>query len=88
MPRVTTASRAYPVSALDSSFVQEGCILWLRKRDEIDAHLLATVSIEDGCYNHPVVVLSANLVERTALVLIVSICVFEPAAEVLAHFHS
>lgn len=50
-----------------------GCILWLPKKDQIDQHLVIGLDIDDGCFNHPVVVLSVDPEERNATVLIVSI---------------
>lgn len=50
-----------------------GCILWLPKKDQIDQHLLRGLNIDDGCFNHPVVVLSVNPEELDAIILIVSI---------------
>ena len=47
----------------------EGCIFWLPKKDEIDENLLWDVDIEEGCFDHPVVVLSTD--EQKAAVLIV-----------------
>jgi len=50
-----------------------GCILWLPRKDQIDRRLALVSEIDDGCFNHPVAVLSVNPEERTAIVFIVSI---------------
>lgn len=50
-----------------------GCILWLPTKDRIDHRLLVGVDIDDGCFNHPVVVLSTDLAEGKAIILIVSV---------------
>lgn len=50
-----------------------GCIRWLPKKDDIDQCLLAGTNIDEGCFHHPVVILSTDDVERKATVLIVSI---------------
>ena len=52
--------------------LQKGCILWLPKKAEIDDDLLEGVEIVDACFDHPVVVLSTNLVQGKATVFIVS----------------
>lgn len=52
-----------------------GCIFWLPKKDYIDERLLAGIDIDDGCFNHPVVVLSIDPNDGKATVLIVSILV-------------
>ncbi|KAG8531632.1 uncharacterized protein KY384_003263 [Bacidia gigantensis] len=49
-----------------------GCILWLPRRDEIDEHLLVGADIGNGCFNHPIVVLSADQVGGKATVLILT----------------
>jgi len=49
-----------------------GCILWLPRKDQTDQHVVIGSYIDDGCFNHPVVVLSVDLEGRTATVLIVS----------------
>lgn len=53
--------------------MSDGCILWLRKKDEIDPSLLAGTEIGEGCFDHPVMIVSTDLVERKATGLIVSI---------------
>lgn len=50
-----------------------GCVLWLPKKDDIDQCLLEGTNIDEGCFHHPVVILSTNSVEGKATVLIVSI---------------
>ena len=52
-----------------------GCILWLPRRVEIDEHLLVGADIDDGCFNHPVAVLSTDQAGRKATILIVSITI-------------
>lgn len=52
--------------------LQPGCILWLPKKAEINEHLLVDFDINNGCFNHPVVVLSTNLNQGKATVFIVS----------------
>jgi hypothetical protein len=82
MSTVWASSRSQPIpvhSLLDTTYesydAMAGCILWLPKKDEIDEHLLVGVRMDDGCFNHPVVVLSADPVERKATILIVSILI-------------
>lgn len=50
-----------------------GSILWLPKKDDIDQRLLTGTNIDEGCFHHPVVILSTDSVEGNATVLIVSI---------------
>ena len=52
--------------------IEAGCILWLPKKDDIDQSLLTGFNIDNGCFNHPVVVLSTGSSGRKAMVLIVS----------------
>jgi hypothetical protein len=59
-------------TTLESDDALEGRILWLPKKDEINEDLLVNVGIEDGCFHHPVMVLSVDQVERKATILIVS----------------
>lgn len=80
MPRTRLSSGPSPLEARypqstthQHHGIQTGCILWLPKKDDIDERLLAGVDIEDGCFNHPIVVLSTNRAEGKATVLIVSI---------------
>lgn len=56
----------------NSSKMLAGCILWLPRKDQTDQHVVIGSYIDDGCFNHPVVVLSVDLEGRTATVLIVS----------------
>lgn len=50
-----------------------GAILWLPPKANIPSeHLSAADSVEEGCFNHPVLVLSVNAAETTAIVLVVS----------------
>lgn len=73
--------------------LQPGCILWLPKKDEIDDDLLMDVHIGHGCFDHPVVVLSTNLVQGKATVFIVSTLIqslrshlVQLSANISAHF--
>lgn len=63
-----------PNTINDSYDVPVGCILWLPKKDDIDRHSVGA-DIGDGCFNHPVVVLSVDLVEKKAIILIVSVLI-------------
>ncbi|KAF2123999.1 hypothetical protein P153DRAFT_351626 [Dothidotthia symphoricarpi CBS 119687] len=50
-----------------------GSILWLPPKDEIPIEYHATAnSIDDGCFNHPVVVLSVNRARTEVVVLIMT----------------
>lgn len=63
MPRRTAASTTVVPSL-------EGQIKWLPKKEELEAGISG---LEDGCYNHPVVILSkTEESDGTVLVLIVS----------------
>ena len=53
--------------------VKAGCILWLPRKDKIKEYLLEGMEIDDGCFNHPVLVLSTEPAQGKASVLIVSI---------------
>ena len=53
--------------------IRAGYILWLPRKDEIDAQLLGDAEIDDGCFNHPIVVLSTDQADGTATILIVSV---------------
>jgi hypothetical protein len=55
--------------------VQVGCILWLPKKEKIDPCLLDGVRLLDGCFDHPVVILSLDETEKGATILIVSIII-------------
>ncbi|KAF1837766.1 hypothetical protein BDW02DRAFT_645127 [Decorospora gaudefroyi] len=47
-----------------------GSIYWLPARDKVPAeHLHATVHIDSGCFNHPVVILWVNALRTEAIVL-------------------
>ncbi|KAH7073248.1 hypothetical protein FB567DRAFT_196317 [Paraphoma chrysanthemicola] len=50
-----------------------GSIQWLPARDKVPLeHLYATVHIDSGCFNHPVVVLWVNPQETEAIILLVT----------------
>jgi hypothetical protein len=51
--------------------IRAGCILWLPKKDDIEQRFLTGFDIDDGCFNHPVLVLSTRSSGRKAMVLIV-----------------
>jgi hypothetical protein len=67
--------RSLPDITLESRYLQAGCINFLRKKDDIDERLGGGV-IANGCFDHPVVILSTDLQGKTATVLIVSILHF------------
>jgi hypothetical protein len=49
-----------------------GTILWLPPKGEIPAEQLVAASyIEEGCFNHPVLVMSVNQTRTEVLVLVV-----------------
>jgi hypothetical protein len=49
-----------------------GSIHWLPPRNEVPLeHLHATVHIDSGCFNHPVVILWVNPLKTEAIILIV-----------------
>jgi len=52
-----------------------GSILWRPGKDQIDEHIVNGLNIDNGCFNHPVVILSVGLKERTAAVFMASILV-------------
>ena len=50
----------------------EGSILWLPPRKDIlDEHAFGTEALQDGCLNHPVLVLAADYTRNEAVILIV-----------------
>jgi hypothetical protein len=55
--------------------VQVGCILWLPKKEQIDQCLLGGTGLHDGCFDHPIVILSLDEIEKRATILIVSIII-------------
>ena len=82
MPGISVSSRPSPSQVRHSQNttyqhhgIPAGCTLWLPNKHKIDAHLLEGVDIDDGCFNHPIVVLSTDLVEGKATVLVVSILI-------------
>lgn len=60
-----------PDTINDGYDVPAGCILWLPAKDVVGRHSVSA-DIGDGCFNHPVVVLSVNPVGKKATILIVS----------------
>jgi hypothetical protein len=49
-----------------------GSIHWLLPRDRIPSeHLLAAQEVDEGCYNHPVLILAVDATFTEAAVLIV-----------------
>jgi hypothetical protein len=51
-----------------------GTILWLPPKSNIPSeHLSAADLVDEGCFNHPVLVLSVNAAETSAIVLIVRV---------------
>ena len=78
MPRTRAYSGQPPLEMRRSQRVTiqpqvlAGSILWLPEKDDIDPRLLTGVEIDDGCFHHPVVILSTNLEDGKATVLIVS----------------
>jgi hypothetical protein len=55
--------------------VQVGCILWLPKKKNIDPCLLDDTNLHDGCFHHPVVILSLDEIGKRAIILMVSIII-------------
>lgn len=55
--------------------IEAGCVLWLPRKDKIKERLLVDVEVNDGCFHHPIVVLSNELTRGKATVLIVSILI-------------
>lgn len=74
MPK-SERSRTYHVkSAHAKTMYNEGSILWLPRREVIPVmHKIHTPNMEDGCFNHPVVLLEVNKVRARAVILIVRI---------------
>jgi hypothetical protein len=52
--------------------VQPGYILWLPKKHNIDPRLLVGTELDEDGFNHPVLILSVNLIEQTATIFTVS----------------
>ena len=52
---------------------QPGHIYWLPAKDQITPDLLTDLEIEDGCFNHPVIVLFGDSTEQKATILIVRV---------------
>lgn len=88
-----------PVQQPTLSDYDIGSIHWLLARDKIPIeHLYATVQIEPGCFDHPVVILWVNQLKTEAIVLIVRPILFHrtevstltsyrllPSAEQISH---
>jgi hypothetical protein len=53
--------------------IQSSCILWLPEKEKIDGDLFDHNALSDGCFNHPVLILSVDPVMKMATILIVSI---------------
>lgn len=51
--------------------VSRGSIFWLPARGMCDERLLLYLDLDEGCYDHPVLVLRTNTKQATATVLIV-----------------
>jgi hypothetical protein len=74
MPRTRASSRSHNTVSRRTPLkeVLEGHILWLPKKEDIRPRkLVADLKFDDGCYNHPVVILSTDELNRTATVLLV-----------------
>lgn len=55
-----------------SSGVAAGHIFWLPLKDGCDESLVDDRDLNDGCFDHPILVLTANCNVQMAVVLIVS----------------
>jgi hypothetical protein len=65
-----------PTSTIQGGYhVQVGCILWLPKKEKIDPYLPGGAGLHDGCFDHPVVILSLDEIVKRATILIVSITI-------------
>lgn len=57
-----------------SAMCSAGSIHWLLPKDRIPSeHLLAAPEIDDGCLDHPVLILAANAARKEVAILIVRI---------------
>ena len=52
---------------------QPGNIYWLPAKDKIIPDLLTHLEIDDGCFDHPVIVLFRDSTEQKATILIVRV---------------
>lgn len=73
VPSEVTDVRPPPSTTRQNYDIRPGCILWLPQKGDINERLLADVNIEAGCFNHPVMILSTDLVNGKATVFIVSV---------------
>jgi hypothetical protein len=53
--------------------VQAGYILWLPSKDKIGSRFLIGVELDNDGFNHPVVILSVNILDRKATIFLVSV---------------
>lgn len=61
----------------------EGSISWLPpKQDLPHEHALATEALDDGCFNHPVLILATDYTRHEAIILIVSLLTSIPFASI------
>ena len=78
-------------SRLKSSKANEtllpGQISYLKKRAEYDEEDLLSVDLNDGCFDHLVMILSTNIEDARAEALIVRLCQVLHVT-VLNHYHS
>ena len=78
MPRVHRQYASYQPhqAARSPPRILAGKIMWLPKQEQLDLDL----GIDDGCYNHPVVVLSAFTEDDKVIVLLVRTMRNQPLA--------
>jgi hypothetical protein len=76
---VVTSDKRPPTSKIQRKMaiergndVQAGYILWLPKKHKIDPWLLIRTELDEDGFNHPVLILSVNLIEQTATIFTVS----------------
>lgn len=70
-------SKSFPTSnnssLTETRIAVAGSIYWLPPKNKLDIHLLQLYPVEDGLYDHPVVVLSTSTKKKEALVFVVGI---------------
>ncbi len=56
----------------DGLEVVAGCIFWLPAKNDCDECLVDNRELNDGCFNHPVLILTADCNLQMAVILIVN----------------
>jgi hypothetical protein len=62
-----------------------GCVMMLPPRSNVQNQIPPTIRIDDGIFNHPVIILSKNPIHNLVAVLIVSSTFLEYLFSLLVH---